>query len=133
MASSGPDPLLHLPMVALSRDGVALPLKVRIANTFLSRLRGLLGVRLSPDAGLYIVPCSSIHMWGMRVTLDVIFVDRAGEILRVCEVRPWQLKSVSRAHAVLECATGTAKRLGLAPGQRLLPVPTAAPLFGEHA
>lgn len=71
-------------------------------------------------------------MWGMRVALDVVFVDSAGEILHVCEAKPWQLKGVARAEAVLECAAGTAKRLRLTCGQRLLLTPSPSSLPGRN-
>lgn len=123
MSSSGRDPLRRLPLAVLLCDGEPLPLQVRVADTFFARLRGLLGIRLAPTTALYIRPCQSIHMWGMRVALDVVFVDAAGVVLRVCEAKPFQIKSEPRASAVLECAAGTAQRLHLAPGQRLVLAP----------
>lgn len=117
--SSLNDPLDHLPLASVSRDGTLLPLQVRIADTFFSRLRGLLGIDLKSETSLYIRPCRSIHMWGMRVALDVVFIDSTGEILHICEAKPWQIKGVARACAVYECAAGTSQRLGLKPGQRL--------------
>ncbi|MEO6908296.1 MAG: DUF192 domain-containing protein, partial [Abditibacteriaceae bacterium] len=48
-----------------------------VANNPLTRMKGLLGREtLADDEGLLIVPCSSIHMWGMKFALDVIFLTR---------------------------------------------------------
>lgn len=132
MASKGSAPLRHLPQAVLWRNEQRL-LDVRIAETYFSRLRGLLGIQLAPDVALYISPCRSIHMWGMGHALDVIFVDHDGSILAVCEAKPWQIRSFRSADAVLECATGTARRLGLAPGQRLRLARIAASQPGERA
>lgn len=113
------DPLPHLPALSAWTAGRCLDLRVRLAATFTSRLRGLLGVQLPPDMGLHIRPCASVHMWGMRRPLDVVFLDREGVILRVSELQPWQVGGVARSASVLECAAGTIGRLGLRTGQRL--------------
>lgn len=113
------DPLSHLPALAAWRAGSCLDLRVRLAASFGSRLRGLLGIQLPTDMGLHIRPCASVHMWGMRRPLDVLFLDREGTVLRACELRPWQVGGAAKAASVLECPAGTIRRLGLRPGQRL--------------
>ena len=46
---------------------------------------GLMGKReLKDGAGLYLKPCSSIHMFFMRIALDVVFVDADGQIVHIC-------------------------------------------------
>lgn len=118
-ATPMPDPLAHLPALSAWTAGRCLDLRVRLAASFTSRLRGLLGVQLPPDMGLHIRPCASVHMWGMQRPLDVLFLDRDGVILRVSELQPWQVGGAARAASVLECAAGTIRRLGLRPGQQL--------------
>ncbi|WP_225780819.1 DUF192 domain-containing protein [Xenophilus sp. Marseille-Q4582] len=127
-AASAPDPLSHLPALAAWRAGRCLDLRVRLAASFGSRLRGLLGVPLPPDLALLIRPCASVHMWGMRQPLDVLFLGREGTVLQTCTLRPWQLRGAARAHAVLECAAGTLARLDLRAGQRLQFQAVAPPL-----
>ncbi len=126
--ASLPDPLSHLPALDVWRAGRCLDLRVRLAATFGSRLRGLLGVPLPPDLALHIRPCASVHMWGLRQPLDVLFLDREGTVLQTCTLRPWQLRGAARAHSVLECAAGTLARLDLQAGQRLQ-FQAAAPLI----
>jgi len=59
--------------------------RVKIADSILSRLVGLLGRRsLEPDSGLWIFPSRGIHTMGMVFDIDVVFLDKA---LRVVEVR----------------------------------------------
>ena len=57
------------------------------------RLRGLLGrASLGPDAALLIERCGTVHTVGMRFALDLVFLDRAGRVLRVVRgVRPGRL------------------------------------------
>ena len=50
--------------------------RIRLADAWLSRLRGMLGQR-PPAAGegLLLTPCRSVHMYGMRFPLDIAFLD----------------------------------------------------------
>lgn len=82
---------------------------------------GLLGRRHLPEReGLFLSPAWSIHTWFMRFPIDVVFVDRDGEILRVVErLGPWRLVSHRKAHAVIELAAGVAGRLALRAGGRV--------------
>lgn len=75
-----------------------------VAVGFRARLTGLAGLRRDEaGAGLLIPRCSSVHTFGMRFALDVIFLDGKGEVLAVRrEVRPCHFASDYRAAAVLE-------------------------------
>lgn len=92
-----------------------------IADTPLSRLRGLLGRdELGADEGLLLTPESSIHMWFMRFPIDVVFLEADLTVLSVREnVKPWRTAGHRGARAVLELPTGTCRRRGLSPGDRL--------------
>jgi uncharacterized membrane protein (UPF0127 family) len=96
-------------------------LRVRLADSFVTRALGLLaGAPLAPDEALLIAPCSSIHTFGMRYAIDVLFLDRAGLILRVApDVRAGRARFGFGARAVLEVRSGVAARQGLAPGAML--------------
>ncbi|MGL5271520.1 MAG: DUF192 domain-containing protein [Selenomonadaceae bacterium] len=95
--------------------------KVLLAMTFWQRLKGLLGTGSLPaEQGLLLPGCSSIHMFGMRYPLDIIYLDRAGTILKVvAELKPWQISGCWQAAAVLEVGSGTAARQGWQAGVRL--------------
>ncbi|MBX9690006.1 MAG: DUF192 domain-containing protein, partial [Candidatus Obscuribacterales bacterium] len=50
--------------------------KADLAVSFASRLVGLLKTpELKTGQGLYIAPCSQIHMFGMKYAIDVLFMD----------------------------------------------------------
>jgi hypothetical protein len=58
----------------------------------------------------------------MRFPIDVVFLSRTGEVLKVSSnVKPWRTRSCRRAHAVLELAVGEAERREITRGQRLKP------------
>jgi trehalose synthase len=88
--------------------------EVPVASSFRSRLLGL--ARLDGDEagpGLLIPGCSSVHTFGMRFHLDLVFLDRAGRPVSVRrEVPPRRFASDRRARAVLElpCRRGVTAR-----------------------
>ena len=98
------------------------PLALARAETFFERLRGLLGHRsLDADQGLWITPCGSVHTFGMRFPIDVVFVGRDGHVVRVVDRLVAGRFAFARSTAsVVELAAGAAQRLGLEAGQQLL-------------
>jgi len=93
-------------------------MQVHIARSFLQRACGLLGrTALHADEALLIRPCASIHTFGMRFAIDVVFIDPQGRVLALREaLRPWRVAHCRGAAAVLEMAPGAARRAGLLPG-----------------
>ncbi|MBO0702603.1 MAG: DUF192 domain-containing protein, partial [Candidatus Dormibacteraeota bacterium] len=63
------------------------------AADFLGRGVGLLGRdALEPGTGLWIHPCKSIHTFGMRFSIDAVFLDRRHRVVRVVAgLRPWRM------------------------------------------
>src|SRR2546423_5736727 len=81
------------------------------AESFWSRFRGLLGrTGLEPGEGMVFEPCNSVHMIGMRFAIDVIHLDRSGQVVRIVpSLRPNRLGPlVWRSHVVVELPAGTA-------------------------
>ncbi len=100
---------------------VRLASEVRVADTFMSRLRGLLGRSLDEDEGLLISPCSSVHTMGMSYPLDIVFLDKESRALALYHgLKPWRVtRRVSGAHGVLELSAGTLANRGLQKGQKV--------------
>jgi uncharacterized protein len=108
--------------VTNERTGEALGHSVRVARTLRARVRGLLGRRgLDAGEGLWIEPCSSIHMFFMRFPIDAVFTDSSGRVVRIVpHLKPWRLALGGRgAHAVLELPEGTVARLSTRRGDLL--------------
>lgn len=99
--------------------------EARMADSFFSRLRGLLGTKqLSSGLALIIKPCSSIHTIGMVYNIDVLFVDKDNTVLKiVTELGPWRLAACSGSKYVIELPAGTSARSGTSVGDKLSLVP----------
>src|SRR3954470_19446425 len=79
---------------------------MRVARSFWPRLVGL-AFRRQAGEPLLIPRCSSVHTFGMRFPIDVVFLDARGRVLRVAPaVPPWRLVSCPGAAAVVETAAG---------------------------
>ena len=97
-------------------------LKIKIADSFFSRLAGLMFQKKLPQAtGLLLAPCNSVHMCFMRFAIDVVYLDKEYEIIKVVKnIRPWVgLSMCSKAWATLELASGEADRCRLEAGKKL--------------
>lgn len=106
------------------RTGLWLAQEVRVAQSLWDKAKGLLGQSgLAPDAGLYIVPCQSIHSFFMRFSFDAVFVDETWRVLRLIEAMPpWRISPIVwRAKGVLELPAGTIGASGTQQGDLLQP------------
>lgn len=97
----------------------------QIADGLWTRMRGLSGRKsLGDDEGLLIIPCPSIHMFGMNFSLDVIFVTRENVVTDIREnIAPRQIyvakPNAGKAHSALEMAVGSVARCGVQIGDKL--------------
>lgn len=107
--------------VQLTRAGGELVCRCRVATSFASRFRGLMGVAGLPRGnGLLLPGTSSVHTHFMRFPIDVVFLDSDRRIVSfVTSLRPWRLAAARSADSVLELAAGECERLGLAEGDVL--------------
>ncbi|MCW2953036.1 MAG: hypothetical protein JWQ48_2206 [Conexibacter sp.] len=85
-------------------------LDVRRAATARARLLGLAGLRALPaSAGLLLPRTRSVHTFGMRFALDLVWLDDDGGVVRVDRGVPARrLRACRAARAVLELPAGTA-------------------------
>lgn len=102
-------------------DAAPIP-QVWVADRWWSRMRGLLArPPLSADGSqaLLITPCASVHTVGMRYSLDLVYLDRAGMVVGWREhVAPWRLSACRRAAATVEFRGGALARLHPRLGER---------------
>lgn len=93
----------------------------RAANPW-TRTVGLLGLAgLAAGEALHILPCRSVHTFFMRFTIDVLYLDRAGRVVKtVPGLRPFRYSWGGRhAHSVLELPAGLITATGTAPGDEI--------------
>lgn len=86
-----------------------------------TRRRGLLQHDLLPDdTALIIAPTNAIHTFFMRFAIDVAFVSKSGEVLKLRrDMRAWRMAAAWRGFAVVELASGALDRADTRPGDRL--------------
>jgi hypothetical protein len=97
-------------------------------NTF-ERVQGWLKRdSIEPGEGLLICPCASIHTFGMRFAIDVVFLDRRGCLLKIVPNvgpsrlvwGPWRGVLLPFSVQVLELPAGSLAAAGASPGRRLV-------------
>jgi len=123
-----------LQTVALRReDGTIVCERCLLAETALTRMRGLLGRRDLPSGeGILLKPASSVHMAFMRFAIDAVFLDRELRVVKIApDLKPWRAAGARGSKSVLEIAAGEAAGRGLTVGDRLavdsLPATAATP------
>lgn len=90
-----------------------------VAETGSERRRGLIGrAALEEGEALIIHRCRQVHTFGMRFTIDVLFVDKSGEVTCTCsELKPRRISVIARgAHTAIELPAETISRTGTLPG-----------------
>ena len=87
----------------------------RVADSFLLRLKGLVGVRKKDFGyGLLFPNCNSIHMWMMSVPIDVVFMKQLPNkeyavVKTYNHLKPWRFLPVLSfsADTILEVPVGS--------------------------
>ncbi len=111
------------------------PFTVELATSPAQMMQGLMFRQsLAPDAGMlfdYQAPSmASMWMKNTLIPLDMLFVDATGHIVNIHErAVPGSLDPIAAAaavRAVIELNGGTAARLGIRPGDRVI-----YPIFGS--
>jgi uncharacterized membrane protein (UPF0127 family) len=101
---------------------VVLAERADLADSFLTRARGLLGRSApAPGEGLVIRPCNAVHTVGMTFSIDVIHLDADSRVLRVvADLRPWRFGPLVRgSRVVFELPAGTALATGTRQGDEV--------------
>jgi hypothetical protein len=96
--------------------------KIAVADTFWTRLRGLLGRRgLDEGAGLLISPSQAVHTFAMRFAIDVVYLDAGMRVRGMWQgLRPWRMTPIEwKTRSVLELPVGGIARAGIQMGDRL--------------
>ena len=84
------------------RGEICSRMKADTVSTMVGRLRGLLG-REGYEGEILLVKCNDIHTFGMRLPIDVAFVDDRGVVIAVYRsVQPGCRLRCPDARAVLE-------------------------------
>src|SRR6476620_2166435 len=123
------------PLEIVTKNGVQV-FSVEMATTEQEKETGLMYRKELPDGKGMLFdfsPEQQVSMWmkNTYIPLDMIFIRADGRILRIAEnTEPLSTKIIPSggpAKGVLEVIAGTAKKYGIAPGDRV-----AHPLFNGH-
>lgn len=106
-------------------------LRLRLANHWWSRLRGLMFARAlkGPQAdqaceGLMLMPCNSVHGMWLRQSLDIAYLGSGEQpncwrVLRLTHLKPWTFSAHWRSRHTLELPAGAISALGVRVGDEL--------------
>lgn len=109
------------PRLVNERTGAIIAGEIELASDSRARNRGLLGRSgIAAGSAMIIAPCNAIHTFFMRFTIDLVFADRHGRVLKLYRsVRPWRIRISLGAFAALELAAGSIQGADLVGGDRL--------------
>lgn len=110
-------------VIIVTSSGEILADTVIVAATGRARRRGLLdSSELAANEGLLLSPGSSVHTFGMRFCIDVLFLDKHMRVLKcVPQLQPWRIAFAPMGtRYVLELAGGRAAMANIPLGTRLL-------------
>jgi uncharacterized membrane protein (UPF0127 family) len=106
------------------RSGAVLAESLEMPRTMFGRGLGLMFRRgLAAGSGMWINPCSGIHMMFMNFPIDAVFLDRAERVKKVYRRLPrwygvvwWEIG----ARSVLELPPGSTEGIDLQKGDQIL-------------
>ena len=91
-------------------------LVLHVAGRSRERRRGLAKMEpMPPDHALHIPRTNSVHTFGMRFALDLVWLDRDGAVVRIdTNVPARRMKTCVRARSVIETCAGHGDRFAQA-------------------
>ena len=85
-----------------------------------ARMRGMLGRDFSDFDAILFRNNNSIHMFFMRMELDIIFIDKDNRIISIRKsLKPWRMAMELKAKATLELPSGILEKTSTSPGDIL--------------
>lgn len=97
--------------------------QAKYANRFFYRLIGLLGRKMMQEGeGLIIYPCNMVHSLGMRMSIDVLFLNKTHEVVYWMERMPPNKISphIKDASYVIELPAGLIAQSNTTMGDNIL-------------
>lgn len=99
------------------RTGQTIIETMRRSSGIFSKLIGLLFTKELPEGhGMWLVPCSSIHTFGMRYAIDVIYLNKKQKVIKlVKQLEPNRFAPFSfQTRSIVEIPAGALDRLDIA-------------------
>lgn len=99
-----------------SSEGKPIVKKVEFANSFFARLKGLMFRKsLEQGTGLLLYPCSQIHTYFMKFSIDVVYFNKDFKVVCIDRnIAPGvSVRRIKESKSVLELNAGDAEKLGI--------------------
>lgn len=95
--------------------------RIAAARKSATRREGLLSrTGLGDGEGLWISPCEAVHCFFMKFTIDVVFIDKQRQVVKLAPgLKPWRVAGSLRAHSVVELPEGKIEASGTRVGDQL--------------
>ncbi|MCO7223835.1 DUF192 domain-containing protein [Pleionea sp. CnH1-48] len=108
--------------VVVGENGRLIADSVWTPTSFLQRAKGLLGrTELGVKEGMFFKDCASIHMFGMKIPLDIVFLNEEYEVVKVVEsLQPYRMAASKNAKHVIEFKDGFVKSQNIVFGEKLV-------------
>ncbi|WP_249870302.1 DUF192 domain-containing protein [Oceanobacillus saliphilus] len=113
--------VLKIKLVNIDTDE-AIAERVKGAYTFWSRFKGLMLTESMPEnEALHISPCTAIHTFFMKYSIDIIYLNKEKEIVGIEEyLEPGRIgKKFMNVKSVIELPAGTIRNTSTAVGQKV--------------
>lgn len=107
----------------IKNSNITISEDVMVANSFFKRFKGLMfSKELPEDKALYIIPCSEIHTFNMKYSIDVLYLDKNNNIIYLDEnMKPGKIgRHVKNGSSIIEIPSGKVKNKGIKIGQTIL-------------
>ena len=103
------------------KDGVCLIENMNITTNVWERMQGLIGKpQLALNQGLMLSSCNSVHTFGMKYDIDLVYVNRDKKIVKLVQgLKPNRVSFCLNAASTLELNSGVIKNLGINFGDHL--------------
>ena len=107
--------------IRIYREDALLWQKVLVANSFFSRLIGLLNrSSIEPSEGLFFKKAPAIHTIGMRFPIDILFLDASRSVAKVLrQVKPNRILPYITSQYTIELAAGQSDEKKIRTGEIL--------------
>lgn len=94
--------------------------EIEIANNFYLKFKGLMGKK-SIKKGLYFPKCNSIHMFFMKESIDVLYLNRKGIIISMDKnLKPWTIGKIRfSGESLVELPQGTIEKFNIGQSQKV--------------
>lgn len=113
-------------MLQLARTGAVIARAPRFAATPWARAIGVLGTPFRGYDAMIIPRCAAVHTWFLGVSLDLLFVDGEGQVVRViASARPWGFHFGPKGtRAVIELPAGALCGIAVSVGDSIEGLPS---------